>query len=140
MENQYDLSRFTEAQKGIYESALQEIKKGKKTSHWMWFIFPQIAGLGISSTAKFYAIKNETEAMQYLNHPVLGQRLIEISHELLKLHTNDPVEVFGETDSVKLKSSMTLFSLQEKSDPVFRHVLDKYFHGKNDEKTIYLLN
>src|SRR5690606_37472096 len=123
-----------------YLLALNEIKNGKKTTHWMWYIFPQIAGLGFSETARFYAIKNRNEATAYLNHEILEARLIEISAELLKLPTNDPIEVFGNIDSKKLKSSMTLFSLLEHTNPVFQQVLDKFFGGVKDEKTIKLLH
>ena len=106
----------------------------------MWFIFPQIRGLGFSETSKFYAIKNKSEATEYLNHEILGPRLIEISTELLKLHSFNSVEIFGNTDSLKLKSSMTLFSQLESENPVFQKVLDKFFGGRKDEKTIQLLN
>ena len=106
----------------------------------MWYIFPQIAGLGFSETARFYAIKNRSEAVDYFTHQILGTRLVEISTELLKLSTNDPVEVFGNIDSMKLQSSMTLFSLLENANPVFQQVLDKYYDGIKDEKTIELLN
>ena len=140
MPKENNLTRFLDAQKGVYEVALKEIKKGKKTSHWMWYIFPQISGLGLSDTAKFYAIKNRNEAIEYLNHDILGTRLMEISNELLKLPTSNSVEVFGHVDSLKLKSSMTLFSLLEKTNPVFQKVLDKFFGGMKDEKTIQLLN
>ena len=139
MTTQNSLQRFLDAQKEDYEVALKEIKKGRKTSHWMWYIFPQISGLGFSDTAKFYAIKDKNEATEYLNHDIWGKRLIEISTELLKLSTSNSVEVFGHTDSLKLKSSMTLFSLLENTDPVFQKVLDMFFGGMKDEKTIQLL-
>ena len=135
-----NLARFLDAQTNTYEAALKEIKSGRKTSHWMWFIFPQIAGLGLSETARFYAIRNEKEAAEYLAHPVLGTRLIEISTALVGLSTNNAIEVFGSIDSMKLKSSMTLFSLSENAHPVFQKVLDKFFDGKKDEKTVALLN
>ena len=108
MSTENNLTRFLDAQKGDYEIALKEIKKGKKTSHWMWYIFPQINGLGFSDTAKFYAIKNKDEATEYLHHDILGKRLVEISSELLKLNTSNSVEIFGQVDSLKLKSSMVL--------------------------------
>lgn len=135
-----NLARFLDAQTNTYEAALKEIKSGRKTSHWMWFIFPQIAGLGLSETARFYAIRNAKEAAEYLAHPVLGTRLIEISTALAGLSTNNAIEVFGSIDSMKLKSSMTLFSLLENAHPVFQKVLDKFFDGKKDEKTVALLN
>ena len=133
------LSRFLDAQKDTYTIALNEIKKGRKSSHWMWYIFPQIRGLGFSETSKYYAIKDKSEAQEYLNHEILGQRLIEISTALLQLETNNSVTVFGSIDSVKLKSSMTLFSLLENTNPVFQKVLDKFFGGEKDEKTIRIL-
>lgn len=140
MATKYNLSRFLEAQKDAYEIALKEIKTGRKTSHWMWYIFPQIKGLGQSETSKYYAIKDIREAQEYLDHEILRTRLIDISNALLKLQTNNPVEVFGHIDSVKLKSSMTLFSLIENTNPVFQKVLDKYFDGGKDENTIQLFN
>ena len=140
MSTNNNLTRFLDAQNESYPYALKEIKKGKKTRHWMWFIFPQISGLGFSETSKYYAIKNKDEATEFLDHEVLGKRLIEISNELLNLNTNDPVAIFGMVDSVKLKCSMTLFSLVEKTNPVFLKVLDKFFGGERDQKTIQLLN
>lgn len=140
MTDENDLTRFVEAQEHVFGTALQEIKNGRKNGHWMWYIFPQISGLGSSETSRFYAIKDMTEAKQYLNHPVLGQRLVEITSELLKLKTGDPVAVFGSIDSLKLKSSMTLFSIIENTNPVFQKVLDKYFGGKKDTNTIRIVN
>ena len=139
MTTKNNLSRFLEAQDGVYETALKEVKKGRKTGHWMWYIFPQISGLGFSETSRFYAIKNQAEAAEYLNHEILGTRLVEISAELLNLQTNNPVEVFGNIDSLKLKSSMTLFSLMENSQPLFQKVLDKFYGGRKDENTVQLL-
>lgn len=132
------LERFIEAQEKSYEIALNEIKKGRKRSHWMWYIFPQIKGLGHSSTAQYYAIQNRAEAEAYLNHPVLSGRLFEISEELLKIESNDASKVFGYPDDLKLKSSMTLFSLISKKS-VFKRVLDKFFDGEIDERTVELL-
>lgn len=134
-----NLTRFIKAQAGVYETALKEIKSGKKRSHWMWYIFPQIKGLGFSETTRFYAIKDLEEATNYFHHPVLGKRLVEISSELLNLTTNDAAAIFGSVDSMKLKSSMTLFSLLKDTDPVFQKVLDKYFGAMKDEKTIELI-
>jgi uncharacterized protein (DUF1810 family) len=122
-----------------YQIALSEIKNGKKQSHWMWYIFPQIEGLGFSETSKFYAIKNIHEAREFLKHPVLGSRLIEICNELLKLETNDPHTIFGNPDDLKLRSSMTLFSSLLNTNFVFQKVLDKYFDGKKDSKTLEIL-
>ncbi len=135
----FDLSRFHDAQKGIFETALEEIKNGRKRSHWMWFIFPQLSGLGRSDTARYYSIKNFNEAEAFLRDPVLGKRLIEISTALLKLNGKTPNEIFGFPDDAKLHSSMTLFSLVENSDPVFQEVLNKYFQGRPDENTMRLL-
>lgn len=139
MTDQNNLTRFLEAQKQVYEVALQEIKHGKKTGHWMWYIFPQIAGLGYSETTRFFAIRDKAEATQYLNHPVLGTRLFEISSELLNLNISDPIVVFGDIDSLKLKSSMTLFSLVEETNLVFQKVLDKFFNGMKDVNTIRIV-
>lgn len=134
-----NLQRFLEAQEKDYQKALEEIDQGRKKSHWMWYIFPQIKGLGLSSTSRFYAIEDIDEAEEYLNHPVLGQRLREISAALLKLQTDDAHEVMGSPDDHKLKSSMTLFSELSLADPVFQKVLEKFFHGNKDEKTLEIL-
>ncbi|HEU5052309.1 MAG TPA: DUF1810 domain-containing protein [Hanamia sp.] len=134
------LQRFINAQERDYQIALSEIQKGRKRSHWMWYIFPQIKGLGFSQTSKFYAIKNINEAEEYLADPVLGKRLIEISSELLKLKTNDANQVFGSPDDLKLKSSMTLFGSLPNTDPVFEYVLKKFFDGEKDEKTLRILS
>ncbi len=138
-ENNKHLSRFLDAQERTYDQALKEIKQGSKTSHWMWFIFPQVEGLGLSETSRYYAIKNKREAEQYLQHPLLGSRLIEICNALLALQTNDPVKVFGSIDAIKLKSSMTLFSHAAPTTEVCRQVLEKFFNGETDQKTIQLL-
>ncbi len=134
------LHRFIEAQQRDYENALSEIKSGRKRSHWMWYIFPQIHGLGFSEASRFYAIKNKDEAVAYLHHPVLGKRLIEISNALLDLDTDDARTVFGSPDDLKLKSSMTLFASLTKIDPRFQFVLNKFFHGKKDEKTLEIIS
>ena len=140
MKDPNNLTRFLEAQEHVFARALQEIRNVRKTSHWMWYIFPQISGLGRSDTSRFYAIKDMTEAKQYLDHPVLGERLVDITSELLNLEINDPAAVLGDIDSLKLKSSMTLFSLLEGTHPVFQKVLDKYFDGKKDMNTIRIVN
>ncbi len=134
------LKRFTDAQENSYAMALSEIQLGRKQSHWMWFIFPQIAGLGFSETSRHYAIKDLQEADEFLKHPVLGSRLINICRELLKLKTNDAHRVFGSPDNLKLKSSMTLFSMLPAADPVFQLVLEKFFHGEKDTKTLDLIS
>lgn len=134
-----DLERFLKAQDKDYEQALKEIKKGRKTSHWIWYIFPQIAGLGFSSTSKYYSIKDKNEAIEYLKNNTLKNRLIEICEALLSLESDDATYVMGYPDDLKLKSSMTLFS--EVSDiDVFKKVLDKFYNGEKDEMTILLLN
>ena len=132
------LDRFLDAQKDSYEIALKEIKAGRKRSHWMWYIFPQIAGLGYSSTAQYYAIMDLDEAIEYMNHPVLGKRLVEITEALLQVDSNDAEQVLGYPDHLKLKSSMTLFYLASGND-VFKKVLDKFFEGKMDQKTVHIL-
>lgn len=132
------LERFVKAQEGSYEIALNEIKHGRKRSHWMWYIFPQIKGLGYSSTAQYYAIQDKQEAENYLKHPILSKRLIEISEELLKLDSNNASEVFGYPDDMKLKSSMTLFHCVS-GNKLFQKVLEKFFDGVLDEKTVVIL-
>ena len=133
------LDRFLDAQRGDYAAALAEVRRGRKTSHWMWYIFPQIAGLGQSSTARYYSIRDLEEAREYYAHPVLGQRLREISGVLLELRGSDPVAVFGGIDSMKLKSSMTLFAVAAPDDPLFQQVLDKYYGGEQDVLTLRIL-
>ena len=133
------LDRFLDAQRGDYAAALAEVRRGRKTSHWIWYIFPQIAGLGQSSTARYYSIRDLEEAREYYAHPVLGQRLREISGALLDLRGSDPVAVFGGIDSMKLKSSMTLFAVAAPDDPLFRQVLDKYYGGEQDALTLRIL-
>ena len=135
-----DLKRFLEAQENDFATALAEIKRGRKQSHWMWYIFPQIAGLGFSSTSKFYAIKDLTEAESYLAHPTLGNRLIEISNALLEVEGKTANQIFGSPDDAKLKSSMTLFGALANTNPVFQKVLDKYFDGAKDRRTVELFD
>ena len=139
MDQVIDLMRFTEAQKETYQTALKEIKNGHKRTHWMWYIFPQIHGLGRSSTSQYYAIHSLDEADAFLQDPFLGENLVTICHALLALETNNATEVFGKPDDIKLMSSMTLFSLVPDSNPVFQNVLDKYFSGKRDYKTLMIL-
>jgi len=132
------LDRFIKAQETDYAIALAEIRNGRKRSHWMWYIFPQYKGLGFSSTSQYYAIQNKKEAEEYLAHPVLGKRLLEISEVLLELESNDAGKVMGYPDDMKLRSSMTLFYLVSDNE-VFKKVLDKFFDGKIDTKTEKLL-
>ncbi len=131
------LQRFTDAQdsEGAYERALPELRAGRKTSHWMWFVFPQIAGLGHSSMARIYAISALPEAEAYLEHPVLGPRLIESTRVLAELTGRTAREIFGETDAMKLRSSMTLFARAAPHVPLFGQVLDQYFDGLGDAAT-----
>jgi len=132
----FDLQRFVDAQDagGTYRQALAELRAGAKRSHWMWFVFPQVAGLGRSATAQHYAISGPAEARAYLAHPVLGPRLRESAAALTGLETTDPVRVLGGIDAQKLRSSMTLFAAVS-DEPVFPQVLDRYFHGARDDAT-----
>lgn len=137
-QNDYTLNRFLTAQERSYATALAEIKAGRKRSHWMWYIFPQIAGLGMSSTAQYYSIQDRLEAEEYMAHPVLGARLLEISRALLALESSDASAVMGYPDDLKLRSCMTLFA-QVSDDPVFEAVLDKFYGGSPDPRTLALL-
>ena len=137
-QNDYTLNRFLTAQERSYDAALAEIKAGRKRTHWMWYIFPQIAGLGMSSTAQYYSIQDRLEAEEYMEHPVLGARLLEISRALLTLESSDATAVMGYPDDLKLRSCMTLFA-QVSDDPVFEAVLDKFFSGRPDSRTLALL-
>jgi uncharacterized protein (DUF1810 family) len=139
MTKENNLKRFTDAQETDYQTALSEVKDGRKKSHWIWYIFPQIQGLGFSEISKFYAIKDTDEAAEFLGHPVLGERLVHISRELLELHGNDANKIFGSPDDLKLKSSMTLFASLPDTDPVFQLVLDKFFNGAKDSKTLNII-
>jgi uncharacterized protein (DUF1810 family) len=139
MAEAYDLERFITAQSRNYRDALSEIRRGRKTSHWMWYVFPQLSGLGYSETAKFYGIKNAEEAQAYYEHPVLGSRLIEISGVLLDIKGKTAYQIFGSPDDLKLKSSMTLFNALTNADPVFAEVLDQYFADEKDDNTLTLL-
>src|ERR1700712_3313446 len=132
-----DLDRFVRAQDehDAYATALAELRAGSKRSHWMWFVFPQIAGLGRSSTAQHYSIDGLPEAQAYLAHPLLGPRLVECARALAALDTQDAVRVFGPVDAQKLRSSMTLFAAADPDEPVFTQVLDQYFAGEPDEAT-----
>jgi uncharacterized protein (DUF1810 family) len=133
----YDLQRFVAAQdaSGTYQQALAELRAGRKTSHWMWFVFPQIAGLGYSPMARTYAITSLPEARAYLAHPVLGARLTECAGVLVGLRGRAAEQVFGEIDTLKLCSSMTLFLHAAPGEQVFRQVLDQYFGGMTDSAT-----
>lgn len=131
------LERFLEAQGGgTYERALAELRAGRKRSHWMWFVFPQVAGLGRSATARRFALSGLDVARAYVTHPVLGERLRTCAQALLDLPGSDPVTVLGEVDAVKLRSSMTLFAAADPDEPVFRAVLDRFFDGTDDPLTL----
>ena len=136
----FDIERFVHAQGGgVYEQALAEIRAGRKRSHWIWFVFPQARGLGRSPMAQRYGIGSREELDEYVNHPLLRARLLEISHALLALPGSDPVAVLGDIDALKVRSSMTLFELTD-VDSVFGAVLDKYYGGSRDELTLRIVN
>ena len=135
----YDLDRFVKAQEKMYDIALNEIKNGKKISHFMWYIFPQLKGLGYSDISNYYGISGLDEAKEYLEDEILGNRLYNITLELLKIDEDDPINIFGNVDALKLKSSMTLFDIVS-DDEIFYDVLKKYYGGKKDERTIALLD
>lgn len=135
-----DLLRFLDAQNKLYLTALSEIKKGKKETHWMWFIFPQIKGLGKSDTANYYAINDLKEATEFLEHPILGKHLIEISELFLTFRRKSADGILGDLDARKLRSSMTLFSLVENTNPVFQEVLEAFFSGESDPLTLSIIN
>ena len=135
----FNLARFMSAQEAVYDQALAEIRRGDKRSHWMWFIFPQIDGLGFSSTAKHYAIKSVEEARQYLAHSVLGHRLRECAEAVLAVEGRSASEIFGSPDDLKLKSSMTLFEYVAGRDSIFGQVLDTYYDGERDARTLEIL-
>ena len=134
------LARFLEAQNQNYLKALAEIKAGRKASHWMWYVFPQLKGLGKSDMAQFYGIENLNEAEDYLDHPVLGKHLVAISEVLLQIEDKTATEIFGSPDDLKLRSCMTLFANTGRSNPVFNTVLEKYFNAIPDKKTLELIN
>lgn len=133
------LDRFLEAQERMYEIALSEIKKGSKRSHWMWFIFPQLRGLGSSKMSYVFGINGVEEAKEYLNHPVLSSRLIEITEALLAHKGKDIYDIMGDIDDMKLKSSMTLFALISEEGSVFHQVLESFYDSEMDEYTLRFL-
>lgn len=136
---QVDLSRFNDAHKRDFDKAYREISNGRKVSHWMWYIFPQVLGLGRSSISEYYAIKSINEAIAFLNDPYLGGNLRAICEALLKLHSNNATEVFGQPDDMKLRSSMTLFSSVATDEEIFKKVLDKFYSGKPDYRSLIIL-
>jgi uncharacterized protein (DUF1810 family) len=139
MPNETTLQRFLDAQEATFSVALAEIQQGRKQSHWMWYIFPQLRGLGVSSTAQHYGIQNRQEAQAYAQHPVLGPRLVRISEAMLALAGHNATHILGSPDDMKLKSSMTLFAALPNAHPVFQQVLDKFYQGRQDERTQRLL-
>ncbi len=138
-EDPYELSRFVRAQKHVYADALSEITNGRKRTHWMWFVFPQLAGLGVSATSKRYAIATVDEARAYLDHPILGPRLLECSESLLRVEGRSATAILGTPDDLKLRSCATLFASVSPPGSVFDRVLEKYYGGARDPKTLRLL-
>ena len=132
----FHLSRFESAQVGVYPQALSELRSGKKLSHWMWFIFPQIYGLGSSKPARFYAIRSREEAEAYLGHPLLGERLNECCTAILQVEAISALEIFGDPDYLKLKSSMTLFSAIAGPGSIYEKLLAKFYGGQPDQRTL----
>jgi uncharacterized protein (DUF1810 family) len=139
MDDPYNLDRFLQAQEATYSIALNELRTGRKRSHWIWFIFPQLAGLGQSPTSQFYGIKSCEEAVAYLKHPILGARLHECLRVLQMLEPTSAGQVFGELDAMKFRSSLTLFARADGADPVVEGALYRWFGGRKDEKTLMLL-
>lgn len=135
----YDLNRFVQAQEGSYRQALSELQRGRKQSHWMWYVFPQLDGLGSSPTAKFYSIKSEDEARAYVEHPVLGPRLLECTESLLAIDEKSATDILGSPDDLKLKSCATLFAHVSARGSVFERILDKFYAGERDAATLRLL-
>jgi len=139
MNDPFGLSRFVEVQSGVYDRALCELQNGRKTSHWIWFIFPQIAGLGLSGMSKRYALSGLDEAKAYLEHPILGPRLIECVSRVLEIDGKSARQILGGIDAIKFRSCLTLFSQLAGRDPVFTRALDKYFSGHPDPRTLEAL-
>jgi uncharacterized protein (DUF1810 family) len=135
----YELERFVDAQDDDYERALAEIRRGRKQSHWMWYVFPQFDGLGVSATSRRYAIKSVAEARAFLAHPVLGPRLLECAEAVLRVDGRTATEIFGDPDNLKLQSCATLFASVSPADSVFHRLLEKYFGGALDARTLRLI-
>jgi uncharacterized protein (DUF1810 family) len=135
----YNLRRFVEAQEQDYDQALSEIRRGRKQSHWMWYLFPQFSGLGFSATSRQYSIKSRAEAEAYLSHPILGPRLIKCAEAALGVEGRSAFEIFGTPDDLKLRSCATLFACVSPAGSVFHRLLDKFFQGERDSKTLSLL-
>jgi len=135
----FDLARFVAAQAGVFDQAVEELRSGRKRTHWMWFVFPQLAGLGMSPTSQHYGITGLPEATAYLSHSLLGPRLIECSEAVLLVSGRSARDIFGSPDDMKLRSSATLFARVTDGSPVFRKILEQYFAGQVDPRTIALL-
>lgn len=135
----FDLKRFLDAQRGVYEQALAELRAGRKRTHWMWFVFPQMRGLGSSETSRYYGIGSREEAAAYLEHPVLGLRLRECAEALLAVEGRSASQIFGYPDDLKLQSSMTLFAHVAGAQSAFLRVLDKYYGSERDPRSLELL-
>ncbi len=140
MSDAHDLSRFVEAQERVYERVTGELGNGRKTSHWIWYIFPQIAGLGFSGMSRKYSIASLDEAKAYLDHPLLGSRLEECVNLVLKTEGRSAKRILGHTDAMKLRSCLTLFAVVDPDNAVFQDTLEKYFDGEPDELTLEILN
>jgi uncharacterized protein (DUF1810 family) len=140
MDKTPELKRFVDAHAKHFQTALKEIKTGRKSTHWMWYIFPQIQGLGFSEMSRYYAIRDLQEAEDYFRHPVLGQNLMQICHELLALDSNNALSIFGTPDDLKLRSSITLFISIHNTDPIFKAILDKFFDGAKDSVTLSIIH
>ena len=138
--DQFDLERFIIAQKGLYNNVLSELKLGQKRTHWMWYIFPQLDGLGKSTTSRLFAIKSIKEAQCYLNHPILGLRLLECTETVFDIEGHSISEIFKSPDDIKFRSSMTLYDHISKPSNNFSLVLEKYFDGNKDEETLKILD
>lgn len=134
-----NIERFLKIQSNDYKKALEEIRGGQKRSHWMWYIFPQVRGLGFTEISVYYSIKSIEEAKEYINHPILGLRLREITEALLRLQSNNAIIIMGNSDALKLRSSMTLFASLPNTDPLFQKVLDKFYGGEPDINTLEII-
>jgi uncharacterized protein (DUF1810 family) len=139
MDDPHDLQRFVTAQKDLYPQALREIRNGCKASHWMWFVFPQMRGLGASATSRHFGISSRDEARAYLAHPILGPRLVEVAEAFMAVGAPSAHEVFGSPDDMKLKSCATLFAAVSRPGSVFERLLEQYYGGERDKQTLALL-
>jgi uncharacterized protein (DUF1810 family) len=140
MIDQFNLERFIDAQNYIYDDVIEELKNGKKKTHWIWFIFPQITGLGYSRMSKKYAIKSKAEAIAYLEHPILGNRIKECTQLVIDINEKPLLEIFGSPDNMKFHSSITLFHIVDENSKVFSNALAKYFANNHNKATIDILN